>query len=55
MSDRPPLPRWLALAALLALLAAGTLSAWAILSGRADFGAAATPGGWPGSRVRCGG
>ena len=45
MQDRPPLPRWLALAALLALVAAGVLTAWALLTGRADFGAAAPPGG----------
>ncbi len=39
-SDRP-IPRWLALAAFLALVASAALTAWSVLSDRADFDAAA--------------
>jgi hypothetical protein len=34
---RPPVPRWLALVALCTLCASGVLTAWLLLSGRADF------------------
>ena len=45
-AEEPPRPlyqRLLALAALLALLASGAWSSWAILTDRADFGAAKRP------------
>jgi hypothetical protein len=38
----PPFPRWLALAALLALLASGGLCSWWILTDRAEFRADAS-------------
>jgi hypothetical protein len=41
VDSRPPIPRWLALAAFLALVAAAVLTAWSVLTDRADFGAAA--------------
>lgn len=43
VAEEPPRPlyqRFLALIALLALLASGAWSSWAILTDRADFGAA---------------
>jgi uncharacterized protein involved in exopolysaccharide biosynthesis len=42
----PPFPRWLALAALLGLLASGSLCSFWILTDRAEFrgGAPTTPG-----------
>ena len=41
VDSRPPIPRWLALAAFLALIASAVLTAWSVLTDRADFGAAA--------------
>ena len=41
VNSRPPIPRWLALAAFLALVASAALTAWSVLTDRADFGAAA--------------
>ena len=41
VTSRPPIPRWLALAAFLALGASAGLTAWSVLTDRADFGAAA--------------
>ena len=41
VSSRPPIPRWLALAAFLALVTSAALTAWSVLTDRADFGAAA--------------
>jgi hypothetical protein len=41
VDSRPPIPRWLALAAILALVASGVLTAWFVLTDRADFGVAA--------------
>jgi hypothetical protein len=41
VNSRPPIPRWLALAAFLALVASAVLTAWSVLTDRADFGAAA--------------
>jgi len=41
VDSRPPIPRWLALAAFLALVASAALTAWSVLTNRADFGAAA--------------
>ena len=41
VDDRPPIPRWLALAAFLALVASAALTAWSVLTDRADFGSAA--------------
>lgn len=41
VDSRPPIPRWLALAAFLALIASAALTAWSVLTDRADFGAAA--------------
>jgi hypothetical protein len=38
---RPPIPRWLALAAVLALVASAVFTTWSVLTDRADFGAAA--------------
>jgi hypothetical protein len=41
VTSRPPIPRWLAFAAFLVLVASAALTAWSVLSDRADFGAAA--------------
>jgi hypothetical protein len=41
VDSRPPIPRWLALAAFLALVASAALTTWSVLTDRADFGAAA--------------
>ena len=41
MAYRPPIARWLAFAAFLALVASAALTAWLVLADRADFGAAA--------------
>ena len=40
MDSRRPIPRWLALAAFLALVASAALTTWSVLTNRADFGAA---------------
>jgi hypothetical protein len=40
VDSRPPIPRWLALAAFLALVASAALTTWSVLTNRADFGAA---------------
>jgi hypothetical protein len=40
VDSQRPIPRWLALAAFLALVASAALTTWAILTDRADFGAA---------------
>jgi len=40
VDSRPPIPRWLALAAFLALVASAALTTWSLLTDRADFGAA---------------
>ena len=37
MDGRPPLPRWMALAAVVALGAAAALTTWSILTDRARF------------------
>jgi hypothetical protein len=41
VNSRLPIPRWLALAAFLALVASAALTTWSVLTDRADFGAAA--------------
>jgi len=41
VDSRPPIPRWLALAAFLALVASAALTTWSVLTDRADFGATA--------------
>ena len=41
VDSRPPIPRWLALAAILALVASGALTTWFVLTDRADFDGAA--------------
>ena len=40
VDSRSPIPRWLALAAFLALVASAALTTWSVLTDRADFGAA---------------
>jgi len=47
VDSRPPIPRWLALAAFLALVASAALTTWAVLTDRADFGAAAEQSATP--------
>lgn len=49
MESRSPIPRWLALVAVFALVASGGLCAYSILTDRADFrgGAGAEPSAAP--------